>query len=341
MLTAGSSLDLRKEEAAPALLGPGALHLQMLDAASGSAPAVEVPGLAALPRVAGWSGQVVSWLAASTLVHGLALAALIHAQPLPLSGAPEEIPVEIVVEASASASASETPAMAETPPENANPDVQTPSEPEQKQASVPIADEPPTPEPTAEPSAAQPPFEAPEPATAMAEPAPEPVPEPPVAVPRPAAAPKPVARPQPKAPAAPATRPKPAHPAPVREAVRQDRQARAEHVASVPAAVAARTPVATPTGADLAAWRASVLGRLRAEMRYPDNARARGASGQASIAFAIDAGGRVTSASLTRSSGEADLDAEALAIVRRASPFSPPPPGAPRRLSAPITFQLR
>jgi TonB family protein len=63
--------------------------------------------------------------------------------------------------------------------------------------------------------------------------------------------------------------------------------------------------------------------------------------GLASVAFSLDAGGRVTSASVVHSSGHADLDSEAGAILRRASPFPPPPPGAPRSMTVPISFQLR
>jgi protein TonB len=50
--------------------------------------------------------------------------------------------------------------------------------------------------------------------------------------------------------------------------------------------------------------------------------------GEALVRFSITAGGGVASLSLARSSGSGKLDGIALAQVRRAAPFPPPPPGA-------------
>ncbi|MBK8085661.1 MAG: TonB family protein [Devosia sp.] len=55
--------------------------------------------------------------------------------------------------------------------------------------------------------------------------------------------------------------------------------------------------------------------------RYP--ARARGARGEVEVRFTVDAGGQVIKLALARSSGNADLDAAALAAVERAAPFPP------------------
>jgi TonB family protein len=102
-------------------------------------------------------------------------------------------------------------------------------------------------------------------------------------------------------------------------------------VAGVPAA---------KTAADPAEYRSSVLRRLASLKHYPESARARGVEGDAVVSFTLDNAGRVVSARITRSSGQADIDAETLAMVRRASPFPPPPSAAARSFSAPIDFRL-
>jgi protein TonB len=50
--------------------------------------------------------------------------------------------------------------------------------------------------------------------------------------------------------------------------------------------------------------------------------------GEALVRFSITSGGGVAAVSLARSSGSGKLDGIALAQVRRAAPFPPPPPGA-------------
>jgi TonB family protein len=89
------------------------------------------------------------------------------------------------------------------------------------------------------------------------------------------------------------------------------------------------------------AYRGEVMGRLQSFKRYPQAARARGAQGNPAVTFSIDASGRVLSVSLTRSSGDPNIDAESLAMVRRASPFPPPPPSAPRAFSAGLNFHFQ
>jgi TolA protein len=64
--------------------------------------------------------------------------------------------------------------------------------------------------------------------------------------------------------------------------------------------------------------------------------------GQVTIAFALSTSGSLVSARVTRSSGNASLDARALAAVRGSSPFPPPPAGAaPGQLRFSIFFQFR
>ncbi|MFL5142731.1 MAG: energy transducer TonB, partial [Microvirga sp.] len=88
-------------------------------------------------------------------------------------------------------------------------------------------------------------------------------------------------------------------------------------------------------------YRGQVIAHLARFKRSPEGARARQAEGVPVVAFTLDGSGRVTGAGLSRSSGHADIDAEALAMVRRAVPFPAPPPGAGRSFSASIGFRLR
>ncbi|EJW13280.1 periplasmic binding protein [Rhodovulum sp. PH10] len=84
-----------------------------------------------------------------------------------------------------------------------------------------------------------------------------------------------------------------------------------------------------------------VAAHLARFQRYPEEARRRRETGTATVAFALDGGGRVVSAALAGSSGSAVLDREVLSMVRRASPFPAPPPGAPTRFRRPIHFTVR
>jgi colicin import membrane protein len=84
-----------------------------------------------------------------------------------------------------------------------------------------------------------------------------------------------------------------------------------------------------------------VFGLLERAKQYPQAARERGARGSAVVSFALDDAGELSDVSLVRSSGEADLDAESLALVARAAPFPKPPLGAQRAFAAEITFGLR
>ena len=71
-------------------------------------------------------------------------------------------------------------------------------------------------------------------------------------------------------------------------------------------------PATSIGGTEAANYKAIVFGLLAAAKRYPDGARARGATGAAVVAFGVDSSGRLLSATLARPSGDAALDAEAL-----------------------------
>ena len=116
-----------------------------------------------------------------------------------------------------------------------------------------------------------------------------------------------------------------------------------ERLASLPAngggAARGRAWAASaPSGAAAGNYRGQVIAHLVRFKRYPEDAEARGAEGRPTVSFSLDAGGRVGGVSLSRSSGHRDIDAETLAMVRRASPFPAPPAGAPRSFSVTIHF---
>lgn len=83
-----------------------------------------------------------------------------------------------------------------------------------------------------------------------------------------------------------------------------------------------------------------VSAHLRRHQQYPADARSRHEQGTATVTFALDGGGRVTSARLVKGSGVASLDQEVQAMVHRASPFPPPPSRHAVSFTVPVTFRL-
>jgi TonB family protein len=117
------------------------------------------------------------------------------------------------------------------------------------------------------------------------------------------------------------------------------RMARVGHATSPPEQGSRAEAAASPGAA--ASYRSQVIAHLTRFKRYPLGAETRGAEGTPVVSFSLDGGGRIASVALARSSGHSDIDAETLAMVRRAVPFPAPPPGAPQAISAAISFQLR
>ncbi len=96
-------------------------------------------------------------------------------------------------------------------------------------------------------------------------------------------------------------------------------------------------PAANPS------FRASVMAHLARYKRYPEAARIQRMRGRVMVTFSLDASGTVTGVSLAGSSGLSLLDTEALAMVRRASPFPriPPETGqASASFTAPIVYDM-
>lgn len=99
-------------------------------------------------------------------------------------------------------------------------------------------------------------------------------------------------------------------------------------------------PVPAPAdrGDELLRYEIIVLDRLERVKRFPKRAALRGARGTSVVGFALDQAGRVEVTALLRSSGDRALDAESLAVIRRAAPFPQPPAGARRMFAVDIAF---
>ena len=99
---------------------------------------------------------------------------------------------------------------------------------------------------------------------------------------------------------------------------------------------AAPAPSFSRSSADaLASWKSALLAHINSFKRYPPGASGAGA---VSVAFRIDGAGVVMSVRLIASSGDRVLDAEAVALIHRASPMPPPPVARPLALDVPIRF---
>lgn len=94
--------------------------------------------------------------------------------------------------------------------------------------------------------------------------------------------------------------------------------------------------------ANLSSYLGRVVSRVKRQKRYPASARRKKRSGTAIVAFTITRSGSATGIRLRKRSGTSALDKEALAMVRRAAPFGPIPPGRSRlSLTIPIRFNAR
>jgi periplasmic protein TonB len=110
------------------------------------------------------------------------------------------------------------------------------------------------------------------------------------------------------------------------------------------AAAPVQAPLSVSNSNTIPTWTRKVVALLERNKRYPAAARARADRGTAQLVFSLDRQGKVTGARLTKSSGSAALDQEALDLVRRAQPFPPPPeamPGPNVDLSVPVSFNVR
>lgn len=253
---------------------------------------------------AGW--MIVTWQRAEAAMGTPPAAVMIELAPLAV--APEAPPQEIAP----------GPEMVEAQPEpQPEPVIEKPPEPE-----------PPPPEPVVEPP---PPVEPPP----VVEPQPVAQPEPEIKIPElpklPDAAavlapPPPPPTPRPKVVE---RKPPPKKVVERRKPINQDKppaertsaptaQAQDAPTAAAPSQGASSAPSVSP-----ASWRGTLLAHLNRYKRFPGGAN----PGIVQVSFSIDRSGRVLSARLISGSGDAALDEEAVAMVRRASPVPPPPAG--------------
>lgn len=235
------------------------------------------------------------------------------------------------------------------PPESA---ATPPPEPPPPQPAPPEPKPPEPPPPVAEPPTPDPPAPAPEPPPAPTVPELQPTPEPPpIVLPQQETNSDPVMAPPPK------PRPTPPKPDPrvlAREAARKKavtERRELQHAARAEARAEARAarvrpaggqgpqdtaPSSASSGASVSSWRGAVVAHLNSfKPAAPDNT-----TGTARVSFSVDRNGRVLSATLSGSSGDATLDAAAVAMVRRASPVPAPPPelGGRIALTVPVYF---
>ncbi len=150
------------------------------------------------------------------------------------------------------------------------------------------------------------------------------------------------AKPEPKPkPVKPRPRPKPAkrstdHPSAPRTSAAPKADQRAERIAAAQAGAAA--------AAALPSYRQMLAAHLQRFKQYPAAAKAAGEQGVALLSFTVSRSGRVLSSRLARSSGHAALDAETLAMIRRAEPLPAFPPEIKQGSMAfvvPISFAVR
>jgi periplasmic protein TonB len=108
--------------------------------------------------------------------------------------------------------------------------------------------------------------------------------------------------------------------------------------------LATAPPSSVASAAVVHNWESRLVAHIERFKRYPLEARERDEQGIVQVAFTIDRDGWVRSSQIVQSSGFADLDQEALAMLARAQPMPRPPDRIPTRelsFQAPIKFVIR
>ncbi|RUW91505.1 energy transducer TonB [Mesorhizobium sp. M7A.F.Ca.US.010.02.1.1] len=133
-------------------------------------------------------------------------------------------------------------------------------------------------------------------------------------------------------------------PRPKKEKAAPPKTATATSADARPAArtAAPKSAESTSRSGDSSKWDSRLGAWIKRHTRYPSSAKARRVEGRPYVAFTVDSSGRVLSARLSRSSGDADLDRAALAVLQGATVPAPPPElGSRLSRTAPFVFSLR
>ena len=311
------------------------------DGVHADAPAVEA-GTEARPAPFAASlshpARAIALIALSVAAHAAVVLAL-HHEPAPFASIGE-----VVISADLVLGADSAAGLARQPSADEAQSAAAPS----PEAATPPAAEPAPPEPAREPPPADVATAAdvrPDPAPPeAAAPQPEPLEPEPVAEIAAAPAPRPETRAEPE-PARPPTvtraAPAKARPTePAKERAKNRAKDASQRSAALPSPAAARGSGVGRSDA-IANYHGRIAAHLARHKQYPAGARGRGQEGGASVTFGLDGSGHVTSVRLARASGVADFDQEAVAMVRRASPFPAPPTGRPMSFTVPVSFRLR
>ena len=109
--------------------------------------------------------------------------------------------------------------------------------------------------------------------------------------------------------------------------------------------IAGRIPgdsVSNLSGSSAISYREALLAHIARYRRYPADARRDHVEGTVEVRFVLDRAGAVQSAWIAASSGRTNLDAEALAAIRRAAPMPKIPSELPDSLdiTLPIDFEI-
>ncbi len=271
-----------------------------------------------------WPRILALWAGAGLFVlilHSVAVyAALFWQEAEEVQSPPAAVMVELApMPVSADAQVED---VAPGPPMEQAPDVEPVDKPDDKPDEEPPPPEPVQPEVDEEMPELEP---APVPSqVVLPEPKPREIVEP-VEKPKP----KPQEKPKPKV----ESKPKPRKPAPQTAAAPRSDAPRSNTTAAPSQGASASN------SRERASWASRVSAHLNRFKRYPSGAA--GVTGRPVVRFSLNGSGQVTSASLVRSSGSSVLDQEAVATVRRASPFPRPPDGQGASFSVPVNFTRR
>ena len=114
----------------------------------------------------------------------------------------------------------------------------------------------------------------------------------------------------------------------------------AEEIAETPAAPS-QNQLNPDDARAVVTWQKQIFALLKKNLRFPTGADRRGHAGTVQVTFSVDRQGRLTDSRIVRGTGVAELDDEALAVVKRSQPFPLPPlalTGERVAVNVPISF---